>query len=333
MLIRHADVLLGVIFVGAAYLLGGVLDQYLLSLVILVLGNIVLAISWNIAASAGLISLGQTAFWGLGGYAAAVMQAKLNWPLIPTVIFGALIAVLGGLVIGVITTRLRQFYFAISTLAFAEVLRVITIMVPSITEGANGLFLLGNNLPSPTTIYYLMATTMTLTLATSIWINRSRVWYALTAMREDEDAARMLGINPYPYRLFALCIGALFSGAAGAIGVYLTRYIAPETGFSLAISVQAQVAPIAGGLYTVAGPIVGSLLLAVVSEALRTLLPAGANVLVYGLSLIICILFLPRGIVGAASQLWARQARTAPEGLPEQTPRLVQAGGPGGSDE
>ena len=258
------------------------------------------AVSWNMMASAGLVSLGHSAFWGLGSYVAILAANDFGVPfavsLLPAMVAGALL----GAGLARITGRLRGIYFAISTLATSEGLRVLATMLPDVTGGGNGLYLDSALFPGRTEIG--LATTCGAILAALIaWaISRSRYAFALRAMRNNEAASQMLGVAPVRFRVGIMAIAGAIASLAGAINAWHGGYLDPGVAFDLKTTIDAQIAPILGGVYTLPGPIIGAIATIAFEELTRALFGGmvGISLLVFGVVLVVVVLFLPQGIFG-----------------------------------
>lgn len=277
---------------------------------------IILAISWNLMAGAGLISLGHSSFWGLGSYAAILSANKLGLffglSLIPSVLAGGLV----GAGLALVTGRLRGIYFAIATLAASEGLRVLAVMLPDLTGGSNGIYLDSTHAANPNLVY-LAATLGAIGAAVIAFaLSKSRYHFALRAMRNSEMASRMLGVEPLHFRIGIMSISGAMASFAGAVNMWRGGYLDPAVAFDLLITINSQIAPILGGIYTLGGPIIGAIVTMGLSELARIYLGkiVGASLLIFGLVLVVMILYMPNGISGAWRD-WQlrryRQVRTA----------------------
>jgi branched-chain amino acid transport system permease protein len=270
---------------------------------------LIISISWNMMAGAGLVSLGHSAFWGLGSYAAALSVNQLGFSfgmsLIPATIAGALI----GIVLGAITGRLRGIYFAIATLALSEGLRVIATMLPDLTGGANGLYLDSSKFPGTTAVMLVGAGGAIAAFVISWLLSRTRYQYALRAMRDNESASQMLGVEPMRHRFGVLALSGAMASFAGGINVWRGGYLDPGVAFDLITTINAQIAPILGGIYTLPGPVIGSAIAVLLGEITRMTLGniVGASLLVYGLLLIVIVKGLPIGVYGAIKSMRDRR--------------------------
>lgn len=269
-----------------------------------------LAISWNLMANAGLISLGHSAFWGVGSYAAVLSANAWGLPvylsLVVSMAFGAML----GLFLAVATGRLRGIFFAISTLALSEGLRITAFMMPEVTGGAVGLFLNPSLRPGTMSLYVIGCVGAIAAIAISVAISRSRFHFACRAMRNNESAAQMLGVRPFTYRLGLLAVSGAMASCAGGINAWYGGYLDPEVAFTLHFTILSQIAPILGGIHTLAGPVIGSFAIVGISEASRILFgqQEGFSQLIYGLVLVVGILFMPSGIWGALRSARERYA-------------------------
>ncbi|MDB4895855.1 MAG: branched-chain amino acid transporter permease [Firmicutes bacterium] len=281
-------------------------DDYSLHIGVTILMAAALGASWNLLTLTGQLSLGHAAFYGLGAYTAALLTSKLGTPPLLAIPIGGLVAAASSLVIGSITLRMRGIYLAITTLAFAEALRVATINLPSITNGAVGVTVNALFDGEKAGAYFVMAAIAFLIALGTQWIFQSPLHFAFTAIRENQEAAAMLGIDLTRYKLLAFGLSAFGTGLVGGFYPYYVTYIVPDNVFGMHISVTAQVYALFGGLYTVMGPVVGAGVLEVMNEFLRQHLEQ-ASLLVYGVVLVATIVFFPGGIVGSLKQLWRRR--------------------------
>ncbi|MPY65306.1 branched-chain amino acid ABC transporter permease [Deinococcus sp. SDU3-2] len=270
--------------------------EYLLQIAFFTLVAGVLALSWDILARSGQVSLAHAAFYGLGAYGFALLSKALPWFLAMPV--AALLAGLVSLILGAVTMRLSGMYFAIATLAFTEVVRTIIQNLPEATAGgANGLLvpaLLGGNARAQ---YFLAFGILLFTALVSLAIRRSRLHHAFAAIRQGEETARVLGVSIVKYKLLAFFISSFLAALGGVLYAGKTFFINPLETFSLANSIAPLTTSIFGGLYTTLGPILGATVLRVAEEILHNYIKTGYLV-VYGLVLMLSILWLPRGLMG-----------------------------------
>lgn len=276
---------------------------------------IMLATSWNLMANAGLVSLGHSAFWGVGSYTAILAANAWSGSVFTTVAVACLVGGVMGALLASVTGSLKGIFFAIATLALSEGLRISALMVPEVTGGAVGLFLKQNLRPSQHALYLFGALAAVASVGVAILISCSKLQFASRAMRDNEAAAQMLGIAPRRQRLIVVAISGAMASAAGAINAWYGGYLDPEVAFTLHNTILAQIAPILGGIHTLAGPVIGSVAIIALSEATRIWFGSveGVSQLTFGLVLIVCILFLPKGIEGLMRD---RRARRKPEPTP-----------------
>jgi branched-chain amino acid transport system permease protein len=268
---------------------------------------ILVAVSWNMMANAGLISLGHSGFWGLGAYSAVLLANAFHIPFWLSIVPAILLGGIFGAFLGYITGRLRGLFFAISTLATSEALRVVALMVPKLTGGAEGVFVFDQLRPDRLTMTTFSLCLTAIAVAVSYLLLKSRYQYALRAMRDSESAAQMLGVNPARFRIGVTTLSGAMASCAGVVSVWYTGYLDPGSAFDLKVTISAQIAPLFGGLYTVIGPVIGSIAVLTLSELTRLYFnhSGGVSLLVYGCVLVFGVLAMPQGLVG----LWKRWTR------------------------
>jgi branched-chain amino acid transport system permease protein len=262
--------------------------------------------SWNIAGGfAGQLSFGHVAFFGVGAYAAAIVQ--MRWGLSPWLGLPAA-AFMGGLVgavIGILSFRagLKGSYFALITLAFAEVLRILSNSV-DITGGGLGMLIPAKpgvanfQFPERIGFYFLMLVLVAGSIALALWLKRSRFGARLAAIRENEDAAMALGIDVFTEKVKVLALSGALCGIGGCFYAQYFLYIDPSIAFGLDKSVEMLLVSMIGGAGTVYGPLVGALLLAAINEGGRAFTTMqGLSLVIYGALLVVIIAFLPNGLV------------------------------------
>ena len=281
-----------------------------------------IAQAWNILGGfGGQFSFGHALFFGTGAYIQAIaqLQGGLNaWLALPLAVAGSAAV---GLFVGALSFRygLKGSYFALVTLAFAEVFRIVALSV-SFTGGGVGLMVPLResvaNMQFATRAGYLwlVLAFVVVALLVTWWLRNGRFGAYLQAVRDDEDAARAVGVNPFRIKLAAIGLSAAFMGAAGAFYVQVFQYIDPAIAYGSLTSVEALVAAIVGGMGTLWGPVLGAVVLHVLADLTRNLfgeLP-GINMVIYGVVLVLIVIFLPRGIAGiglSVRQLWAGKGR------------------------
>lgn len=267
---------------------------------------ITMASAFNVAAGfSGYMPFGFVAFYGIGAFTTAILVKSLGFPVLLALPFSGL----AGMVLGLLfapTLRLSGIYFAIVSLALASICRlVITNMPEEITGGSFGLQL--GSRAEPVQSFYVMMAVMLLALGTILWLSRSRLGKALRAVRDDAEAADMMGINVARVRLYGWLIATLFPALCGGVEAWYTNIVDTETAFNTLITAKTVIYAVAGGLGTVTGPIVGSIVMVWLDELIWREFPL-LNLLILGLATILLVLFLPRGLVGSLLR-WRPQWR------------------------
>ena len=297
----------GIGFMVAAVIVLGlpaVTSPYWESLVFLFFMYTALALSWNILGGyTGYFSFGHIGFFGLGAYVAAVLihRAEVAWPI--AVLAGGVATLAGAAIIAYPCLRLRGTAFAIVMLAFSQVMRLLAYLLEDYTGAGLGIALPAKeNLHA---VYYTFAGFAAAALALSLWIDRSTFGLHLQAIRDDELSAETIGIDTQTEKFKAFVLSAIIPGLCGALYVWYLGYAHPEEAFSLRINTSMIVMVLLGGSGTVAGPVIGALVLFALSEVLWAEYPI-FHLLLYGVLILALMLFLPEGLVG----WWRRLSRT-----------------------
>ncbi|MFM7966627.1 MAG: branched-chain amino acid ABC transporter permease, partial [Betaproteobacteria bacterium] len=266
---------------------------------------------------AGQLSFGHVVFFGAGAYASTILQVRFGvnpWIGLPVS------AVAGGLVgwlIGYLSFRagLRGSYFALITLAFAEMLRIIANSV-EITGGGLGLLIPAKpsvanfQFPERVGFYFLILVLVAVSIAIAIWLKHSRFGAQLAAIRENEDAARALGINVFSEKLKILILSGALGGMGGCFFSQYFLYIDPIIVFGVDKSVEMLLVSMIGGAGTVYGPLIGAVLLAAISDTARVVTNIqGLSLVIYGGLLILIIAFLPNGLIDLIQRLTKRRSK------------------------
>jgi len=274
-----------------------------------------LAQAWNLLGGyGGQFSFGHALFFGTGAYVQvlAQTQAGLNaWIALACAVASAAVVGTG---VGALSFRygLRGSYFALVTLAFAEVFRILAVTV-GFTGGGVGVMLplresaANLQFASRQGAILVVLGFVVAGLLVTAWLRRSRFGAWLQAVRDNEDAARALGVDPLRVKLGAITLSAGFMGAGGAFYVQVFQYLDPNIAFGPATSVESLVAAIVGGIGTLWGPVLGALVLHALAEFTRNLFgdAPGLNMVIYGVVLILIVLFLPRGLSGVGRHVRA----------------------------
>jgi branched-chain amino acid transport system permease protein len=246
-----------------------------------------LALSIWLTLSCGLLSLANAAFMGIGAYASALLTLQLGWSFPAVLLVGGVAPSVVALIIGVPVLRLSGVYLAMATLAFGEVVRI-TVLNMEITGGPEGL----NGIPLATEGWHIVLL-LGLTVYGLARLRRSKVGRAFEAIKEDEVAARLMGIHVARYKLLAFVLGSFIAGVAGALNAHFTFFISPrEYGFETAVDFLTMT--VLGGTSGLVGPILGGTILTLLPELLRFL--HDFRSLVNGAVLVLVVLFLPKGI-------------------------------------
>jgi branched-chain amino acid transport system permease protein len=291
----------------------------ILNFMMMALYAALLAQAWNILGGfGGQFSFGHALFFGTGAYLQAIaqLQGGLNaWLALSMAVAGSAGV---GVLVGALSFRygLKGSYFALVTLAFAEVFRILALSVPFTGAGVGLMLPLQESFAnmqfgSRKGYVYLVLALVAAALLLTWWLKHSRFGAYLQAVRDNEDAARAIGVNPFGVKLGAIALSGGLMGAGGAFYVQVFQYIDPSIAYGPGTSVEALVAAIVGGMGTLWGPVLGALALHVLADLTRNLfgqLP-GINMVIYGVVLVLIVMFLPRGIAGlgaTAKSLWLR---------------------------
>ncbi|WP_312560962.1 branched-chain amino acid ABC transporter permease [Anaerospora sp.] len=293
-------------------------DDYVLRILIMSGIFVILTLSLNLVTGfTGQFCLGWAAFYGIGAYTSALLTMKAGvsfWLAMP---LGGFVAALFGLLLGLPTMRLKEIYLAITTLGFGEIIRLIMLNWTDLTRGSMGL----PGIPAPTILSYEISSNqayyyliLALVLVTIIAIRRlidSRTGRALIAIREDELAAKSMGIDVTAYKMLAFAVGAFFAGLAGSFYAHYTSFIDPHT-FSFTESIAILAMAVLGGLGSINGSILGAVILTVIPELLRDI--AEYRLIVFGLIMMAVMLLRPQGLFGKARENGSGRGRAKGRG-------------------
>ena len=264
-----------------------------------------LSSSWNILGGfTGQFSLGHAAFLGIGAYSSMILLSAYGiTPWIGMFIGGGLAALIGA-VIGLISMRLGTVFFALATIALAEMTKLVFLYLRPVTGGPLGIVLAGGD-PStmvfsdPSHYYWLTLGLLITIVGFSYWLKKSKFGLNLQAIRDDEDAARSLGISPLKYKVIASALSAFFTAIGGTVMAQWLLYVRPDVVFKIDHSILMAVTAIIGGPYHPLGPLLGSALVIPTSLIINSLLGGkviGLNVMVYGILLTISPILMREGI-------------------------------------
>ena len=299
------------LLIGAAALLVFALipvfgaSQYILRTLTLIGIYGIMALSLNVTVGyAGQVNMGHAAFVAIGGYAYAIVSThKADWNFWIALLFAGVIAALAGLLVGIPTLRLSDVYFVIATTGFSEVVKVVTLNWMSVTNGSLGI----RNIKKPSFfgiqltnsnggMYYLTLFLLLVTLYICWAVKNSKLGRSLFALKNDELAARLMGIHTGRQKVIAFVISSFLAGISGVLYVCLNTYVGPDT-FTADISTVILCITIFGGLGSLKGMIIGALLLISFPEVLRFLYMY--KYIIYGLILVVLMRWKPSGLFGS----------------------------------
>ncbi|WP_192248778.1 branched-chain amino acid ABC transporter permease [Mesorhizobium silamurunense] len=288
--IRIAIALLAVVVLAALPWFGSdVIVQFGISTLLLA----VLAQGWNIIGGyTGYPSFGNSTFFGLGAYGVAVAMVQWNMPFWVGMVFGAAMAVCFAILLGLPVLRLKGHYFAIATLALAQVVAAIVSNIPLFGQNI-GLVLPPLN--NDAMFYELSLALLLMATLTVWWLTRSRFGFGLIAIRENEEGAAVMGVNTTLYKVMAFALSGLFSSLAGGIQAYWITFLDPASAFDISLNVKMIIMAVFGGPGTVLGPIVGAVVLSAVSEVLSSEVTNAAG-LFFGIVVVAAVVLMPRGL-------------------------------------
>ena len=250
--------------------------------------NGILALSVYVVLVVGQLSLGQAAFMGVGAYTGALLSVKFGVPFGVAMLASAVVPALLALVVGGPTLRLTGVYLAIATIGLGEITRIVFLNW-DYAGGALGL----SSIPERGGVVAIYGTLVVLLVGLTL-VARSRVGRAMEAMREDEAAAGVMGVNLPRYRLVALVVSSAMAGVAGCLSAHVSSFIGPnEYGFETAVTILSYA--LLGGIGSPLAPVLGSTILTLLPEVLRPL--ADFRLMVNGLIIVLAVLFMPRGIL------------------------------------
>lgn len=275
---------------------------YLLSVAGTILIYLALALSWDMLLRSGQLSFGIAGFFGIGGYATALVALNTGVNPLIGILAGGVVAGVFALIIGTGVLQLRGMYFAIVTLALAEIFRVIIRNLPDLTGGPEGLVLQAAIFAgdSAKTFWLILAVALVAVVASELF-QRSRVFFALTSIRNDEALSRSSGIDVFKYLVFVFAVTSVIQGIAGGAYAQIHGFVSPEGSFSLDFALLPMAMALFGGMHTTWGPVLGAIVLGIASEFLKLQIPYG-HLLVYGIIIVMAIILFPKGIVGTIVQ-------------------------------
>jgi branched-chain amino acid transport system permease protein len=282
-------------------------SPYLLHIMIITVLFAALGSAWNIIGGyGGQLSLGHTVFFGIGAYTSTLLYLKFGLSPWLGMLLGALLSMIVAAIVGYPSFRLRGPFFVLSTIAFGEVMHITAINWRDVTGGSVGLgiefnpafenFIFSTKAPYA----YIIIGLFVLILAAVFLMQKSRMGYYLLALRENEDGAKVLGINTTNYKLLALMISAFFTSLGGTFYAQYILFIDPYDILSLSLSIDMAMVAIIGGIGTIIGPVIGSFFMIPLGEFLRGELGGtfrGIHLIIYGSILILVVIYMPQGVV------------------------------------
>jgi branched-chain amino acid transport system permease protein len=249
----------------------------------------------------GQMSLGHAAYYCIGAYVSALLSLRLHLPVFLCMLIGGIMAAVIGAIIAYPAVKLSKHFLSLVTIGFGEIMYLFVANAEQLTGGYSGI----NFIPRPAVgsfvfdtnfkYFYLVAVLVVAMLMLKQMFYHSKYGRAFIAIKENEEAAAGNGINVRMYKVFAFAISAFYTGIAGAVYAHLVKFISPDS-FTINLSTMLLVMMLFGGAGQIAGPIIGSICIALVSEALQS--AGNYQMLVYGLFLLVVVLFLPQGVLG-----------------------------------
>ncbi len=317
---KNISIALGLLVI--ACVLPMLVDTSHLNTIILILMAAQLGVAWNILGGyAGQVSLGHAAFVGLGAYTSTLLLIKFGINPWLGVVAGGCVAAALSLAFGWSCFRLKGHYFAMATIAVAELVQIffteweyggtaVGLYVPMDRQGW-----LWMNFATKLPYYWLALGLLLITLVANLWVERSYLGYYFRAIKDEPDAARSVGINIARYKQIALSVSAFFSAMGGSLYAQKELYIDPNSVLSTALSIKMALVAILGGVGTLLGPVVGSVVLTGIEEFTRAMFGGtgrGTDVIIYASIIIVIAVFYPTGLLGWLRSFKERgQARAA----------------------
>ncbi len=304
---RNSIIPLAVFIVAAAGFPWVLTNEYYISILILSGITAIGVVGLNLLLGyAGQISLGHAAFYGISAYSSAILTTNYGFPVPAGIGIGVILSALVAFLIGMPALKLRALSLAMATLGFGLIIYIFLNETITLTGGPSGFVgiprfnILGYEFYSDLSYYYLVVGTLTVVLIISLNLINSRTGRALKAIHSSENAARVMGINVHRCKLFVFVLSAVFAAVAGGLYAHYLSFVAPSS-FGFHFSLQLIVMAILGGMSSVWGGVIGALFLTSMPEFLR--MYEELETILYGLILILCMMFMPKGLVGGLSRL------------------------------
>lgn len=285
----------------------GIINRYYGGIIQLSCINIILALSLNlITGFTGQLSLGHAGFMSIGAYTSAVLTAKLDVPFLPALVIAGVFTALVSLIIGIPTLKLSGDYFAITTLGFGEIIRVVLVNI-NYVGGPRGF----TGIPLETNFTWVFVITVLVAIAIRNLIH-SAPGRAMLSVRENQIAAEAMGVDTVKYKIYSFMIAALIAGIAGGLYAHYIGYLKPE-GFAFVRSIEILTYAVLGGLGSITGSILGAIFLTFLPELLRSV--SDLRMIIYSAILIVLMIFRPQGFMGS-KELSFRIFRDSFKGFP-----------------
>lgn len=307
------------VFVLLLLFLPMIVTGYYLHSIILVLMYAVLGCAWNwLGGFAGQISLAHAVFFGLGAYVNGLCQVWFGMnPWLAAAISVVLVGIFS-IIIGIPTFRLKGHYFAIATIAIGEIVKILFVNWPG-AGGAVGLYLpikdsslVNFQFYSKIPYYYIILIILFLAILITKWLKNSKYGYYFRAIKEDPDASKAVGIDIVRTKLLAMALSGSVCALVGSFYLNYVLFIDPESVFLFMNSVKIALIAVLGGMGTVYGPVVGSFIIILLSEASRIYfggMGAGLDLIIYGLLIMLIAIYQPDGLVGAFENMIRKRRR------------------------
>lgn len=293
-------------------------NMYIMQIINMIGIYIILGLGINVLTGfTGQLSLGQAAFFGIGAYVTALMNTRGGFQFLPCLAGSMIVTGVVGMVLAIPALKVKGSYLALLTMGFGEIVRIVMINWTSVTNGTAGILeiecpvIFGFAFDSLKKFYFLIMVFVILGLMYEDILIRTRTGRAFIAIREDNEAAELTGINVTAYKIRAFVLSAVYSGIGGCLYAMMIRYVSPDTFVSNTSSIILWTA-IVGGFGTVMGPVFGGIIMQVLPELLRFL--GDWRLVVYGLILLIVILRFPGGIYPYLEQFLMRTKKQLKRG-------------------
>jgi branched-chain amino acid transport system permease protein len=301
------------LYVGVAASLGLIAasqNAFLIQIAIGVAISAILALSWDILSRTGQVSLGQAAFFGIGAYGSALLTPKLG--VVLGWMAGIALCGLAAILLGLVTLRLRRLYFTIATLSFSLSMQVLILVAPDWTGGSTGILppVIAGGSP-PAQLLVIAAFLVAAAIVSDVFLGR-RFRPAFFMIRSNPELAAASGVPVVALKILAFAVSGMIAGIAGACYAGLYGYVIPEDVFTTNWNVLPLAVTVLGGMDTTFGPIIGAVMLRLLEEVARHYVGGVGYQVVYGAVIILFIVVMPQGVVGAGRRLLALRHRPRP---------------------